>query len=91
MDIYRLAPTNLPAKLQHKHVEPILMRLCKEIAVSYVPLTPVRFTPRYFETISCTRPMVYGVNDSSPRVRMRRDAQLSGRRMPTDRYQVIGG
>lgn len=88
MNAYCLTPTNLPERLQ-RTVEPILMRVTKAITVSYVKPTIVRFEPQRFRVITCTKPMVYGVNDPSPRRRMRRDAQLHNRRMPTDRYEVI--
>ena len=88
MNAYPLTATNQPERGQ-RQIEPILMRVTREIEVSYVPLAPVRFTPSRFAPITCTAPMVYGVNDSGPRVRMRRDAQLTGRRTSASRYQPI--
>lgn len=88
MSCYRLAPTKAA------RFEPILMRLAKEFEVGYVSPTIVRFEPQCFRAIRCTRPMVYGVNNT-PRCRMRHQVQLGEGapgwrgRMPTDRYEPI--
>jgi hypothetical protein len=88
MGYYTFVTTNHAPRGQ-RQIEPVLVRLTKA-RYNLAPLEVVRFTPRYFEPVSCTRPMVYGAGGVSPRIRMRRQDQLGVRRMPTDRYEPIG-
>jgi hypothetical protein len=86
---YQIILRNLPERGQ-RQIEPVLVNYEIARVDAAAQFAPVRFAPRLFQAVRCTRPMVYGVGGVSPRIRMRRVDQLGGRRMQTDRYQPIG-
>lgn len=89
VSIYRFTPTNLPTWRQAGVIEPIIMRLTRELPATFVKLEVKRFAAVTLKPVTCTPPMVYGVTHT-PRARMRHDSIITGRPMRTARYERIG-
>lgn len=85
---YRIVLQNHAPRLQ-RQVEPLVVRVEVQPVALPKSLKAVTFAPVSFRAVSCTRPMVYGVGGTSPRIRMRRDDQLGVRQMRAARYEVI--